>query len=169
VVELLCDGDTPDTPENRITKAAKVQAAADHYVDMYREVIGLGESRHFPPYLHIVNCHLADFIINLGTDMKHYSGQGLEHLQKIGKACKHNGRREGTVDKDGIPQGVGMMRQMLGDETLKRSVGEDDTELPPGLGMHMGIKPREVVTTGTDAEGSSRAKPRQRRARSAER
>ena len=84
-VTLLVDGNTPDTAENRISKAAAVQAAADHYVEIYRDVIGLGEPATFPPYLHIIKCHMADFITYFGTDLKQMSGQGLEHLQKIGK------------------------------------------------------------------------------------
>jgi hypothetical protein len=126
--KLMVDRKMVDTPENRRERADEMRTAAREYYTVYMNMVGVGGSKSFPVYLHIIKDHLADAVLQFGPDLCQYSSQGLEHLNKIGKACgKLTSRKRrgalgprGREDTGFTVQAVS--REMMGREAA-RAVG----------------------------------------------
>ncbi|KAK3247497.1 hypothetical protein CYMTET_43002 [Cymbomonas tetramitiformis] len=114
-----------DTPEHRVAHAEEVYAKATEMVD----AIGDGLPAVNSLYLHI-SLHLPEIIRRHGCNLRQYSGQGGEHLNKMGQVFAHaftNKRMRVYRDKKsgGIKkQRVGMIGQNLRAEHVAHHVRE---------------------------------------------
>ena len=74
----------PDTPQNRETKALNIESKAREFKQAF-----LAQGGNGTPYLHKCEAHTGDQIRIHGTDLKHLSTQGGEHLNKLSAQWGH--------------------------------------------------------------------------------
>ena len=85
LVELTVDTLLDDTAENRAARAVQVRKASVDYFNQYMQVVDVGSSASFPNYVHEIGSHLHMYIEHHGPNISQMSGQGLEHLNKLGQ------------------------------------------------------------------------------------
>jgi len=111
LIELIVDTRTPDTVEGRLDKSERVKAVAATYVYTYNRYLPIEKSIHMSVYMHEIKCHLHLYFLWVSTNISQLSGQGLEHVNKLGKEAMKLTNRKRLL---AVVGGVTKQRQRTG-------------------------------------------------------